>query len=443
MDASETKSSRNPEKEKCIAHYWKSANSTIQVLKFAVSTGIKSVALGSEHCLFLGHNGKVYARGCNTFGQLGMGDFVDRNDSTEVQCLASKTVVRVECGVRHSGVLTSKGHVYCWGDSASGQCGVGESVSVNTPARLYFIDDKGKDTASVITNLALGELHSLCLTIDGQVWAWGSGCALGIGEILARAITPQLVEDLIGKKVISIACGNYHSLAVINVDDSTDMKTSRGTNATSPSEQNDPKKRTGFSTQIKVSRRIAKETSVERSQSMPMTRKPGTQLVSLNESDCSSSESDTADKDGKSSLKFESLKPDNVKINVKSNVSDVSESPLDAGISKLTDVVMKSVSGVLSYTSSLTGQAVASDSSDVPTPAPKTSTDASKSTSKTVKKNPKVQGCDAVSVQVWAWGRGTLGQLGHGTTQDKLVWFSFSTSFLLHFKKLLRSIMFY
>jgi hypothetical protein len=419
MDVSEKTCARNCEKEKCIAHYWKSASNTIQILELAIHTGVKSVALGSEHCLFLGHNGKVFARGCNQFGQLGLGDFVDRKDLTEIVYLSRKNVANVECGSRHSGVLTEDGNVYCWGDAASGQCGVGDMQTVNEPARVYFINSHGKDTASVITKLAFGELHSLGLSNKGHIWAWGSGSTLGLGNDLARALTPQLVEDLIGKKVISIACGHYHSLAIIDVENSTNIRANKDANTVSLDEGDNGKKRTGFSTRIRIPlRNYAKNTTVERSNSMPLTRKTGTSLVSSNESDCSSSDSDN---DAKSSLKSDALKPSDVKISV-SNHSDTSaeqsslSGSLDAGFSKLTDAW----SGVLSYTMSLTGQTSTTDGRVVPTDGSATPT-YQEAVPKIRQKQPKMkpQVCNPVSVQVWAWGRGTLGQLGHGTTEDR------------------------
>ena len=413
-------SAENREKEKCIAHYWKSACNTAQISELTINTGIKSVALGSEHCLFLGHDGKVFARGCNKFGQLGLGDLVDRKDLTEVQYLSRKSVVDVECGSRHSGVLTEEGHVYCWGDAGSGQCGVGEMATVQEPARVYFIDKHGKDTSSVITQLAFGELHSLGLTNKGQVWAWGSGCTLGLGNDLAKALTPQLIEDLIGKKVISIACGIHHSLAIIDVENSTNIKTSRDKNTVTPVEENSPsRKRAGFS--IRISRRNTKDT-VERSNSMPITRKPNVALTASKQFSSTESESDG---DDESSLKSDVVEPSDVAINLK-NDSDTSEQSslsgsLDAGIYKLTDAVVKSVSGMLSYTtSSLTNETSTLDNTGVSANGP-TMPERQKSTPKTKRKQAKnkSQGYNPVSVQVWAWGRGTFGQLGHGTTEDR------------------------
>ena len=433
MDVREQNTGKNDEEEKCIAHYWQSANNTVEIQEFTLNTGVKAVALGSEHCLFLGYNGKVFSRGSNNFGQLGLGDYDERKDLTEVQYLSKKYVIDIECGSRHSGVLTKEGHVYCWGDAGSGQCGVGEMITVNEPARLYFIDNLGKDTTSVITKLAFGELHSLGLTDKGQVWAWGSGCALGLGNNLARALTPQLVEDLTGKKVISIACGNYHSLAIIDVEKSTNIRTNKSSPNVATDYQDGPKKRTGFSTRIWVPYRNTKE--IERSHSMPITRKANTTSVSINESDCSSSDSDN---DGKSSLESATLRGININVQNDSNSaekhsssaeklssienskeeSSLSES-LDAGISKLTDVFMKSVNGVLSYTTSFTEQTVTdgSVSSEDATTMPKTITP------KTLRKQPdvKTQVSNPASVQVWAWGTGRFGQLGHGTTEDRYV----------------------
>lgn len=410
---------KNDEKEKCIAHYWKSASNTIQIVELVLNTGIKSVALGCEHCLCLGYNGKVFARGVNKFGQLGLGDFVDRKDLIEISCLSTKNIVHVECGSRHSGVLTGEGHVYCWGDTSNGQCGLGDNDNVNEPAKVYFIDKHGKDTESMITTLAFGELHSLGLSNKGQVWAWGSGCTLGLGNDLARASTPQIVENLIGKKVISIACGHYHSFAITDVENSLDIQMRKGANVVSPDEGDGIGKRKKFSSQIRIPHLGSKGITVERSNSLPLMRTTGTCLSSSSESDCPSTSSDKH-----SPSKPVTMQQNDVKFNVPKDCKTSSEESMsgsfDAGFAKITDAVMKSVNEVLSYTTSLASHTSTIDglgvSKHLGVP-PTHQVDIPEIKSNLPKVKPQVY--SPVTVQLWAWGRGTFGQLGHGTTEDR------------------------
>ena len=52
-----------------------------------------------------------------------------------------------------------------------------------------------------------------------QVYAWGCGSCLGCGSAEATALRPQLVEELQNQRVVDIACGDSHCLALTNGKD--------------------------------------------------------------------------------------------------------------------------------------------------------------------------------------------------------------------------------
>ena len=55
----------------------------------------------------------------------------------------------------------------------------------------------------------------MCLTVRGDVYAWGCGSdgQLGIGKMSEPR--PMLIQILQGKRVSEIACGENHSAAVL------------------------------------------------------------------------------------------------------------------------------------------------------------------------------------------------------------------------------------
>lgn len=214
---------------KGIAYFWRSTNLEPRIRSVALGAGISKVALGSSHTLLLTFNSELLSVGDNSFGQLGLGDLKPRREPTVVDYFRDKRVLEICCGGQHSGIICANNEVFFWGDSSSGQCGVGDIKLAFQPSRVQFeryktLDkQQGKDSKKkdpVIIQIACGDSHSLALSSEGEVWSWGTGCQLGHGIETDKVTFPKQIELLIGKHVTSIVCGAYHSLAVIQGDQS-------------------------------------------------------------------------------------------------------------------------------------------------------------------------------------------------------------------------------
>lgn len=60
--------------------------------------------------------GFLYSWGQNVFGQLGLGDYNDRNAPELVKSLAEHVQVKkISAGYLHSGILDDRGKLYTWG----------------------------------------------------------------------------------------------------------------------------------------------------------------------------------------------------------------------------------------------------------------------------------------------------------------------------------------
>lgn len=222
---------------KGIAYFWRSTNLEPRIRSVALSAGISKVALGNSHTLLLTFDSQLLSVGDNSFGQLGLGDLKPRREPTVVHYFREKRVLEICCGGQHSGVICASNEIFFWGDSSSGQCGIGDMKLVNQPSRVQFERFKTRDTGEtnpstvqdkdkknnepVIIQIACGDSHSLAVSINGEVWSWGTGCQLGHGVEIDQVTIPTQIEFLIGKHVTSVACGAYHSLAVIQGDLST------------------------------------------------------------------------------------------------------------------------------------------------------------------------------------------------------------------------------
>ena len=98
-------------------------------------TGVRAAAAGKNHVLFLLSTGHVTAMGVNDFGQLGNGANTPSDTTgslvTVVDASAQpiKHIVAVAAGDNHSLALSREGVVYAWGDGSAGQLGDGSNVS--------------------------------------------------------------------------------------------------------------------------------------------------------------------------------------------------------------------------------------------------------------------------------------------------------------------------
>src|SRR5581483_5454341 len=114
-------------------------------------------------------------------------------------------------GESHSLAVTTDGSVWAWGGNGSGQLGDGTTTDRATPARVGGLER--------VTPVAAGGgpygSHSLALDADGTVWAWGDNShgELGDGTTTSHP-TPTRVAGL--GRVTAIAAGDAHSLALLD-----------------------------------------------------------------------------------------------------------------------------------------------------------------------------------------------------------------------------------
>ncbi|GIO15225.1 hypothetical protein J19TS2_47800 [Cohnella xylanilytica] len=168
-------------------------------------TGVKAVSAGGYHSLALKEDGTVWAWGNADEGEMGNGTEIDAQ-LTPVQVQGLTDVVAISAGNYHNFAIKSDGTLWGWGDNNNGRLGDGTGQKRKTPVQITAL---GNNVAAV----SAGGFHSLALTKDGTVWAWGFNgqSQLGIGNTTSQSL-PQQVPGLSG--VTRIAAGAYHSLAM-------------------------------------------------------------------------------------------------------------------------------------------------------------------------------------------------------------------------------------
>lgn len=166
---------------------------------------IKSLCIGSEHVLALSTAGKITAWGTNTSGELGIGTFSPTEFPAEIS--NNKSFISVSTGSNYSMALDSDGIVWAWGSNDFFQLGSGITSS-SIPLQVPGLSD--------ITKISAGSTHCLALKSDGTLWAWGSNFSgeAGLATTTVFIPLPQQITALSGIRITSIATGKNHSLAV-------------------------------------------------------------------------------------------------------------------------------------------------------------------------------------------------------------------------------------
>jgi alpha-tubulin suppressor-like RCC1 family protein len=156
-----------------------------------------------------GVGGGVYSFGKADF-QLGyLLNAADAHDPRPVDRLAGRRVVRVAAARWHTLACTDDGAVFAWGHGKGGRLGLGSNNVHIEPTPIPFF----MGSRRAVVDVASAENHSLALTVDGSLFAWGFGSGLGMAS-KGGADTPKRVEGALKReRVVSIAAASNHSAA--------------------------------------------------------------------------------------------------------------------------------------------------------------------------------------------------------------------------------------
>jgi alpha-tubulin suppressor-like RCC1 family protein len=162
------------------------------------------IAAGLSHSLTLDSKNKLWVSGRNGAGQLGLGNNSDQTSfqSAMIQGLTSgEKITSVAAGTTHSFVVTSDGKLWAAGWNYYGQLGL-DNTSIQNLFQLVTI--LGLTSGVKIVSIAAGDLYSLALDSNGQIWATRN-----------NSFQPVTISALsLNANIVSIKTGVYHSLAL-------------------------------------------------------------------------------------------------------------------------------------------------------------------------------------------------------------------------------------
>ncbi|KAF7016585.1 hypothetical protein CFC21_030166 [Triticum aestivum] len=168
------------------------------------------VSAGASHSVALLAGNVLCTWGRGEDGQLGHGDAEDRLVPTVISGFDAPGITSVICGADHTTAYSEDEHqVYSWGWGDFGRLGHGNSTDVFTPQPVKALQ------GIKIKQLACGDSHCLAVTMAGEVLSWGrnQNGQLGLGTT-EDSLLPQTIQAFEGISVNMIAAGAEHTAAV-------------------------------------------------------------------------------------------------------------------------------------------------------------------------------------------------------------------------------------
>ncbi|XP_019085589.1 PREDICTED: ultraviolet-B receptor UVR8-like [Camelina sativa] len=209
---------------------------TPSLVSVGLGVRITSVATGGRHTLALSDIGQIWGWGYGGEGQLGLGSRIKMvssphlvpcfespgsgkersftlhqgitTTSTQVSREPGRQIKAISCGGRHSAAITDTGGLITFGWGLYGQCGHGNTNDQLRPMAVSSVQSVRMES------VAAGLWHTICISSDGKVYAFGGNQfgQLGTGTDHAEMI-PRLLDgqNLEGKHAKAISCGARHS----------------------------------------------------------------------------------------------------------------------------------------------------------------------------------------------------------------------------------------
>lgn len=140
-------------------------------------------------------------------------NFGAKMDALLPKALESAVVLDVQniaCGGQHAALVTKQGEIFSWGEESGGRLGHGVDSDVLHPKLIDALSPTN------IELVACGENHSCAVTLSGDLYTWGDGQfgLLGHGNEVSHWVPKRVNGPLEGIHVSSISCGPWHTAVV-------------------------------------------------------------------------------------------------------------------------------------------------------------------------------------------------------------------------------------
>ncbi|XP_050229612.1 PH, RCC1 and FYVE domains-containing protein 1 isoform X2 [Mercurialis annua] len=186
-----------------------------KLLESTAMLDVTSISLGGKHAALITKRGEVFCWGDGSKGKLGHRVNIDISYPKVVESLNGVHIKSVVCSEYQTCALTHSGELYMWGDNTNG---IALADEVRTRSQWLPYRLSGPLDGITISKVACGEWHTAIVSSSGQLFTYGDGTfgVLGHGN-LQSVSQPKEVESLKGLWVQSVACGAWHTAAVVDI----------------------------------------------------------------------------------------------------------------------------------------------------------------------------------------------------------------------------------
>ncbi|KAM0924303.1 hypothetical protein ACQ4PT_004941 [Festuca glaucescens] len=177
---------------------------------------IQNVVCGEKHVAIVTKQGEVFSWGKESGGRLGHNVGVGVSHPKKIiQSLAFTRVKTIAFGAKHTCALTVSGELYEWGEGAHSLC-LGDDQCHRSQWFPHKLHDP-LDGISVL-KISCGQWHTAIISSSGQLFTYGDGTfgVLGHGDTKSVA-RPKEVESLKGVRAKAVACGPWHTAAIVEI----------------------------------------------------------------------------------------------------------------------------------------------------------------------------------------------------------------------------------
>ena len=187
-------------------------------------SGAVQLSVGFSHSCIITNRQEVQCWGQGGSGQLGNGEqetlgyavtVVESEESSQ----PLGNVIQIEAGVGFTCALISGGQVKCWGSNPFGRLGYGSTAPSNYPVTVVD-GSQNSVPLSGVTQITLGNHHGCALTVDGQVKCWGKGQlgVLGHGSYQGAPHTVTVIKgqglEIPLSQIVQVDAGERHTCAL-------------------------------------------------------------------------------------------------------------------------------------------------------------------------------------------------------------------------------------
>ena len=185
-------------------------NSTVckstPVVILGVNKTFCQISAGQYHNFSIDFRGKSWIWGRNDQGQLGINSIECKSTPTAVLG-ANKTFCQISSGYLHTMAVDKYGFPWSWGYNNNGQLGNNTIVSFSTPIAIFGID-------KTFCQISSGQQNTFGLDKYGKVWGWGLNLIgqLGINTLVCKS-TPIAILG-VNKTFCQISSGLKHTITL-------------------------------------------------------------------------------------------------------------------------------------------------------------------------------------------------------------------------------------